>query len=104
MITGVNELAPGARIPLHFHDRDELQYILSGHGLALDATGREYPLEPGLAVYCAAGRAAAHGFVNTGAAPLTILYVYASEGAAPPSLEWIDSPPIPPDAPRATEE
>jgi quercetin dioxygenase-like cupin family protein len=89
LIVGVNELAPGARIPLHFHDCEELQYILSGHGVALDAEGREYPLEPGSAVYCAAGRSAAHGFVNTGTTPLAILYVYASPRAVPPALEWL---------------
>ena len=90
LITGVNELAPGASIPAHFHDHEELQYILSGEGVALDADGREYPLGPGTAVYCAAGRSAAHGFRNTGAAPLAILYVYATPGAAPPSLDWLD--------------
>ena len=93
LITGVNTLAPGARIPLHFHDYEELQYILSGDGLALDADGREHRLEPGSAVYCAAGRRAAHGFMNNGQAPLAILYVYATPDAAPPSLEWLEDPP-----------
>lgn len=91
LIAGVNELAPGARIPLHFHDREELQYILRGRGLALDALGGAHALAPGSAVYCAAGRAAAHGFVNTGTEPLAILYVYTSPGAAPPSLEWLET-------------
>lgn len=91
LISGVNELAPGAHIPVHFHDYEELQYILSGEGMALDADGREYRLGPGAAVYCAAGRSAAHGFRNTGTTPLAILYVYATPGAAPPALEWLTS-------------
>jgi putative monooxygenase len=91
LITGVNELAPGARIPVHFHDHEELQYILSGEGVALDGAGRTYPLGPGDALHCAAGRTAAHGFLNTGGTPLAILYVYATPDAAPPSLEWLES-------------
>jgi len=93
LIAGVNTLAPGARIPLHFDDHEELQYILSGDGLALDADGREHRLEPGSAVHCAAGRSAAHGFVNNGQAPLAILYVYATPRAVPPSLEWLEDLP-----------
>ncbi len=89
LLAGVNTLAPGARIPLHFHDREELQFVLSGTGVALAADGTEHAIEAGSAVYCAAGPEAAHGFVNTGDAPLAILYAYPTLGGSAPSLEWI---------------
>lgn len=89
LLAGINTLAPGARIPLHFHDYEELQFILSGSGLALASDGTAHAIEPGSAVYCAAGPAAAHGFVNTGAAPLAILYAYPSPGGRAPSLTWL---------------
>ncbi|MGH2350007.1 MAG: cupin domain-containing protein, partial [Chloroflexota bacterium] len=53
LLAGVNTLVPGARIPLHFHDQEELQLVLSGTGLALDSAGAEHPIGPGSAVYCA---------------------------------------------------
>ena len=90
LLAGVNHLAPGGKIPLHFHDHEELQFILSGTGVALDATGAEHPLAPGSTVYCAAGRASAHGFLNTGSEPLAILYAYPTPGGAPPSLTWLE--------------
>jgi quercetin dioxygenase-like cupin family protein len=90
LLAGVNHLAPGGRIPLHFHDHEELQFILSGSGVALDANGQEHPLEPGSTVYCAAGRESAHGFANTGSEPLAILYAYPTAGGAAPSLTWVE--------------
>ena len=90
LLAGVNHLAPGGKIPLHFHDYEELQFILSGTGVALDAAGDEHALEPGSAVYCAAGRAAAHGFVNTGGVPLAILYAYPTPGGSAPTLTWVE--------------
>jgi quercetin dioxygenase-like cupin family protein len=90
LLAGVNHLAPGGRIPLHFHDYEELQFILAGTGLALDSGGDSHPLVAGSAVYCAAGPAAAHGFLNTGTEPLAILYVYPTPGGRAPSLSWVD--------------
>jgi quercetin dioxygenase-like cupin family protein len=89
LLAGVNTLAPGASIPLHFHDHEELQLVLSGTGVALDSRGSRHPIEPGTAVYCAAGPEAAHGFVNTGDAPLAIFYAYPTPGGRAPSLEWV---------------
>jgi quercetin dioxygenase-like cupin family protein len=90
LLAGINHLAPGGRIPLHHHDYEELQFILSGQGLALDAAGNQHPLEAGSTVYCAAGRDAAHGFVSTGAEPLAILFVYPTPGGTAPSLTWVE--------------
>ena len=95
LLAGVNTLAPGARIPVHFHDYEELQFIVSGSGLALDGRGGEHPIGPGSAVYCAAGREAAHGFVNTSDVPLAIFYAYSTPGGAAPSLEWLGEAPPP---------
>ena len=90
LLAGINRLAPGARIPLHHHDYEELQFILSGSGLALDSAGGEHPIGPGSTVYCAAGAGAAHGFVSTGDEPLAILFVYPTPGGSAPSLTWVE--------------
>ena len=89
LLAGINRLAPGARIPLHHHDYEELQFIVSGAGLALDSAGGEHPIGPGSAVYCAAGPEAGHGFVSTGDEPLAILFVYPTPGGSAPSLTWV---------------
>jgi quercetin dioxygenase-like cupin family protein len=90
LLAGINHLAPGGRIPLHHHDYEELQFILSGSGLALDALGGEHALEAGSTVYCAEGPEAAHGFVSTGDVPLAILFVYPTPGGTAPSLTWVE--------------
>jgi mannose-6-phosphate isomerase-like protein (cupin superfamily) len=77
-------VAIGGDIPLHHHPVMELQYVLSGTGLALDADGSETPIGPGGAVISPAGPAGAHGFRNTGALPLTLLCVYPAPGGATP--------------------
>jgi mannose-6-phosphate isomerase-like protein (cupin superfamily) len=77
-------VAIGQDIPLHFHAVMELQFVLSGTGLALDADGGETPIGPGGAVISPAGPAGAHGFRNTGSLPLTLLCVYPSPGGATP--------------------
>jgi len=77
-------VAIGGDIPLHCHPVMELQFVLAGHGLALDADGWETPVAPGGAVISPAGPAGAHGFRSTGALPLTLLCVYPSPGGATP--------------------
>jgi mannose-6-phosphate isomerase-like protein (cupin superfamily) len=71
-------------IPLHYHPVMELQYVLSGHGLALDADGGETPIGPGGTVISPAGPSGAHGFRNTGPLPLTLLCVYPAPGGVAP--------------------
>jgi mannose-6-phosphate isomerase-like protein (cupin superfamily) len=77
-------VAIGGDIPLHYHPVMELQFVLSGTGLALDADGGETPIGPGGAVLSPAGAAGAHGFRNTGALPLQLLCVYPSPGGVAP--------------------
>ena len=78
------EVAIADGIPLHFHPVMELQYVLAGHGLALDADGGAVPVAPGGTVLSPAGPAGAHGFRTTGSLPLTLLCVYPAPGGATP--------------------
>ena len=71
-------------IPLHYHPVMELQYVLSGTGVTLDADGGETPIAPGGTVISPAGPAGAHGFRNTGVLPLTLLCVYPAPRGEPP--------------------
>ena len=77
-------IATEREIPLHFHPVFELQYVLGGTGLALDADGGEIPIGPGGAVLSPAGPAGAHGYRNTGTLPLTLLCVFPAPGGIPP--------------------
>lgn len=77
-------------IPMHYHPVMELQYVLSGTGLALDADGGEVPIAPGGVVISPAGPAGAHGFRNTGSLPLTLLCVYPSPGGLAPGRTPFD--------------
>ncbi len=78
------------RIPLHFHPVFEFQYVLSGTGVAIDCRGDEVPIAPGGAVLSPAGPSGAHGFRNTGATPLKILFLYPSPGGQPPGRTAYD--------------
>jgi gentisate 1,2-dioxygenase len=87
---GINVLAPGFEIPLHWHSVGELQFILSGTGIAIDRNGRRVRVSPGDTVFGPAGRAGAHGFINTGDLPLAVLFAYPSPGGEPPDLTFVD--------------
>jgi quercetin dioxygenase-like cupin family protein len=90
LVSGVVELvAPGCIINLHYHDIEELQFILFGSGVARDADSNEYPLFPGASVYCAPGPEGAHEFENTGDTPLGILFVFPSEGGKFPGITLV---------------
>jgi quercetin dioxygenase-like cupin family protein len=80
----VVEVAIGGDVPLHYHPVMELQYVLAGHGLALDADGGETRIAPGGSVISPAGPAGAHGFRNAGSLPLTLLCIYPAPGGATP--------------------
>lgn len=88
---GINVLAPGAAIPVHWHSMGELQFILAGTGDAVDARGGRAPVGPHSVVFSPAGREGGHGFVNTGLVPLAILFVYPSPGGLAPDFNLLDS-------------
>lgn len=91
---GINVLSPGATIPVHWHSVGELQFILSGTGVSIDRDGVESPVGPHSVVFSPAGPGGAHGFVNTGLVPLSILFVYPAPAGAAPDFHT-----IPADAP-----
>ena len=96
MYGGINTVAPGAELPLHWHPIGELQYFLAGEGLLLDADGGETPIAQGGSVFSPPGPGGAHGFRNTGRVPLQILFVYPSAGGAAPELYWVAGTPAGP--------
>jgi quercetin dioxygenase-like cupin family protein len=83
---GVIEIDPGTSVPVHWHRRGELQFVLSGRGYLLQPGGRETAVGPRSAVFSPAGRAGAHGFRAVGSARLAILFVYGSPGGKRPWL------------------
>jgi quercetin dioxygenase-like cupin family protein len=84
MFGGVVTIEPGVEIELHYHSQFEFQYVVSGSGIALDATGAETPIAAGGFVLSPAGRAGAHGFRATGDQPLAILFLYPTPGGHTP--------------------
>jgi oxalate decarboxylase/phosphoglucose isomerase-like protein (cupin superfamily) len=90
MYGGINVLAPGHHIPLHWHGVGEFQYILRGRGFALDSRGKRILIADRSVVYSPAGAAGAHGFVNAGDEPLEILFLYPSPGGRPPTVSVVD--------------
>jgi quercetin dioxygenase-like cupin family protein len=76
-------------IALHYHSWFELQYVISGEGIALDSLGRQIPIKPGGFVFSPAGRAGAHGFRRVGPEPLKIMFMYPTAGGhAPDRFEF----------------
>lgn len=87
---GINVLAPGAVIPVHWHSVGELQFILSGTGASVDRNDVESPVGPHSVVFSPAGSGGAHGFVNRGLVPLSILFVYPAPEGSPPDFHLRD--------------
>lgn len=84
MYGGLVTLDPGVEIELHYHSQFEMQYVVSGSGTALDATGAEIPIVKGGFVLSPAGRDGAHGFRASADEPLTILFLYPNPGGHEP--------------------
>ena len=83
---GVITIQPGVTVPLHFHRRGEIQFILSGRGVLLRPDGRETSVAPRSAVFSPRGRPGAHGFRATGRRRLEILFFYGSPKGRRPWL------------------
>jgi mannose-6-phosphate isomerase-like protein (cupin superfamily) len=80
---------PGEELVLHYHEIEELQFIISGSGIVGDIDGEEYPVEAGSFLYCPAGINGAHSYHNNGRKPLSFLFVYPSPGGKRPSLKTV---------------
>ena len=83
---GVIAIKPGVAIPIHFHRRGEIQFVLSGHGFLLRPDGSETEVGPRSAVFSPRGRNGAHGFRAIGRRALEILFFYGSPSGLRP---WI---------------
>jgi gentisate 1,2-dioxygenase len=83
---GVIEIDPGTSVPLHWHRRGELQFVLSGRGFLVHPDGHETAVAARSAVFSPAGRAGAHGFRAIGVSRLAILFLYGSPGGKRPWL------------------
>ena len=71
-------------VPRHHHSAFELQFVIAGSGIAIDADGAELDLSPGGVLSSPAGPSGAHGFRNTGSLPLQMLCVYYAPGGVEP--------------------
>jgi len=74
------------KIDDHYHNIEELQYILRGKGIAYNREGKAHPIKQGDFVYCPSKEVGTHSFKNTRNEPLDILYVYLSIGGKPPEI------------------
>ncbi|HBY98818.1 MAG: cupin domain-containing protein [Ardenticatenaceae bacterium] len=74
----------GAKVPMHRHAIEEVQYILYGSGMVRDDDGNQYPVTPGTCVYSPAY--VPHEFENTGTLPLGILFIFPSPGGVHPGF------------------
>ena len=66
-------LPPGGLTDYHTHDRPELIYVVSGHGVCLH-DGQETPIQEDVALWVPAGEK--HQMINKGDAPLKLATVF----------------------------
>ena len=72
---GVTSFPPGTSIRLHCHNTVEQVTVIEGHGLA-ELNGKQVPARPYDTTQIAPGEF--HRFINNGATPMRILWVYGS--------------------------
>lgn len=73
LVTGIAELAPGERLPLHHHEPDETYYIVGGTG-RLEIDGQVSEVRPGCAVYIPSN--ARHALQCTGRESLVLVFSF----------------------------
>jgi quercetin dioxygenase-like cupin family protein len=74
MSGGYGVFAPGARLPCHMHDFDESITIIAGTATCV-VEGRRYSLSDNATALVPRGRC--HYFMNEGAVPMAMIWVYA---------------------------
>ena len=70
----------------HFHDCEEVEFVICGRGI-IEAGGKKYTLEPGVAIYEPAY--IIHKVTNTGDEPLAILWAHPSSKPKVTNLDFI---------------
>ncbi len=73
IVTGIAEIPPGARLPLHHHEPEETYYVVSGYG-QIEIGDRTTEVGPGCAVYIPPN--ASHAFQCIGAEPLVFVFTF----------------------------
>jgi quercetin dioxygenase-like cupin family protein len=79
LTTGITRFPVGAKVPMHSHNCDEQVTILEGEAEA-ELDGRRHRLHPYDTTLIPANKP--HRFVNVGATPLAILWIYTSSEVA----------------------
>lgn len=74
--SGLTRFPAGKKVPLHHHNCDEQVTLLEGIA-EVEIDGRRTPLQRYDTTYIPAGQP--HRFINVGASPLLILWVYATD-------------------------
>ena len=76
MLTGITRIAPGAAVPLHYHNCEECVLVTRGRGFA-HVAGKDHPVAPGDTSWIPAG--VHHCFRNgSDEESMEIFWVYAS--------------------------
>jgi len=90
LVFGFLSIDPGAKLPLHYHDVEEGQYVLFGYGVLHDYEGKKRPVRPGVILYAPAGIEGAHSIENTGDIPLGVLFAYPAPQGKPPEIKRVE--------------
>lgn len=91
---GIISVPADGLVPVHWHDEvGEIQFVMAGQGLLLDAAGRETPVGPHDLVFAPPGPHGAHGFRNASSFPLVMLFFYPSPGGKAPTTHFVDEQP-----------
>lgn len=86
LMVGVVTVGPNMKVDAHYHNIEELQYILYGEGIVYDREGKLHRIKQGDFIYCPSKEIGTHSFENTRDEPLVILYVYPSPGGKSPEV------------------
>jgi quercetin dioxygenase-like cupin family protein len=89
IFSGIFSLEPGKKLEMHYHDREEIQYVTEGNATLRDSNKKEYKVNPGTTFFCPIGPQGAHEIENTGNVPFVCLYIYNSPGGKRVSLSLL---------------